>query len=104
MRKFFLSLGAATMIASMQVAFPTAANAAPVDALQICRDIVLPAPQPKNRATLGECTAFFRMFDLEKDGLPTLVCRFWLESGQLEDFGYASFDECVIGEHAFFRE
>ena len=104
MRKLSLSLGAAAMIATAQVSFPTAGSAAPVDALQVCRTIVVPPPQPKDKATLGECTAFFRQFELEKDGLPTLVCRFWEESGQLQDFGYDSFDECVIGEHQFFRQ
>jgi hypothetical protein len=92
------------MVAASQVTLPSAATAAPVEALQICQDIVGSPPQPKNLATLGECTSFFRPFDLESDGLPTLVCRFWLESGQLEDFGYDTFQECVIGEQEFFNE
>ena len=104
MRKIFLILGATAMIAATQVSFPTAAIAAPIDALQICKEIVVPPPQPQNRATLGQCTSFFRQFDLEKDGLPTLVCHFWDESGQLGDFGYDTLSDCVIGEHDLFSE
>lgn len=104
MRKFQLQLAAAAMVIGSPISLPTAASAqSPNELINLCKDI-LGGPTPSNNATLGECSSLFILFGIESDGLPTHVCDLWLERGQLDDFGYDNFAQCVRGEHAFFNE
>ena len=103
MRNYFLPLAAGAMIVTSPISLPSIASAqSPNELMNLCKEI-LGGPRPSNNATLGECSSLFILFGEESDGLPTHVCDLWLERGQLEDFGYGSFAECVRGEHEFFR-
>lgn len=103
MRNFLLSIAAGAMIVTSPISLPSTASAqTPNELMKLCKDI-LGGPSPSGIATLGECTSLFILFGIESDGLATHFCDLWLERGQLEDFGYDSFSECVRGEHEFFR-
>ena len=103
MRNILLPLAAGALIVSSPVTLPDVAKAQSNNELMnLCKDI-LGGPRPSGIATLGECTSLFILFGIESDGLATHACDLWLERGQLEDFGYDSFSECVRGEHEFFR-
>ena len=100
MRKLLMSIAAIGMCTVTPVSLPTAAAAAPNPGMEFCKEILAGPPQPKTGATLGECTSFFTVPTL---GFAAHVCDFWLESGQLDDFGYETYDECVQGEHDFIK-
>ncbi|MFL6720614.1 MAG: hypothetical protein ACJ8FT_02265 [Sphingomonas sp.] len=103
MRRSFLALGAAALSfgtpTTMSVAAPALAPPNTADNLAHCR---AQNPDPPDRFALGQCVALFAAFDLDNPGLPTQVCEFWDQTGQLETFGYDTFNQCVIGEHSSF--
>lgn len=97
MRKFLMLLSTAGMLIAAPVTLPSAAAAAPNPGLEFCRQVIGPPPQPKNLGTLGQCTSIFTV--PSDQGFVTLRCRLWLERDQLEEHGYFTFEECVVGEH-----
>jgi len=60
MRKFLMSLSAAGMLIVAPAALPSAATAAPNPGLEFCREVIGPAPQPRNLGILGQCTCLSR--------------------------------------------
>lgn len=103
MRKFLLKLAAGAMMVSSSAFLSAPATAAPATGnVEFCKSVTGPNPQPSGEGSLGDCLSLFQLFDLDRNGLPTQVCRFWTESGQLQDFGYDTFKECVLGEQGSF--
>ena len=101
MRKLLMMIATIGMCTVTPISLPTAAAAAPNPGMEFCKSVILPPPQPRNNGTLGECTSLFTV--PFTPGSAAHICDFWTESGQLEDFGYETFLECLKDEQDFIR-
>ena len=97
MLKFLMPVAAIGLMTATPAVLPIPAAAAPNPGMLFCKDVITPPPQDRNLGNLGECTSLFTVPSAA--GSAAKVCAFWEESGQLEDFGYHSYVECVQGEH-----
>ena len=99
MRTILMALAATGMLTVTPMALPTIAVAQTNnEALAFCKSVITDPPQDRNLGTLGECTSIFTVPD---PGFAAHICDLWLERDQLEDFGYATYSECVRGELEF---
>ena len=102
MPKLLAPILTAALLTVPPAVLPVPATAAPNPGMQFCKEVITPPPQDRNLGNLGECTSLFTVPSAA--GSAAKVCDFWLESGQLEDFGYQTFVECVQGEHDRFDD
>jgi hypothetical protein len=100
MRKLLMSIATVGMCTAAPISLPTAAAAMPNPGMEFCKSVIGPPPQPKNQGNLGECTS---LFTVPTVGGAAHICDFWAETGQLEDFGYDTFRDCLKAEQEFIR-